>query len=185
MKPTLIFVTSNKHKIEEAQEALKEFDIQQVAKDIPEIQGTAEEIVKYKAQRAFAQLKKPCFVEDVSLCIDAWKGLPGPYVKIFMQTLKAQGVWDLVKHLADPSCSAVATIGYVESVASEKEPVLLTGVVKGKLVAPRGTGGWGFNPIFEPEGFKQTYAEMGGEAKSAISHRKKALEELHEYLKGR
>lgn len=182
MKPTLLFVTTNTHKIEEARTALQEFDVQQTIQDIPEIQGTREEIVKDKAIKAFAQLKEPCFVEDVSLCIDAWKGLPGPYVKVFEQTLKAQGMWELVKHLPDTSCKAIATIGYVDHA---QQPVLLEGIVEGKLVAPRGIGGWGFDPIFEPKGTGKTYAEMGGEGKSRLSHRKLALEKLRVYLQER
>ena len=180
MRPMLSFVTGNTHKIDEARYALPEFDIQQASFDIPEIQGTQEEIVIDKALKAFALLKKPCIVEDVSLCIDAWKGLPGPYIRTFAETLKAQGLWELVKHLKDTSCSAIATIGYAEQ---GQKPFLFEGVVKGKLVAPRGTLGWGFNPIFEPEGMGKTYAEMGGEGKSKISHRKRALEKLHSYLK--
>ena len=78
----------------------------------------------------------------------------------------------------DKSAEAVAMIGYCEP---GKDPMVFEGITKGKVVEPRGDR-FGFDPIFQPEGYDQTFAEMSQEEKNKISHRKKALNKFNDWL---
>ncbi len=79
----------------------------------------------------------------------------------------------------DKRASAVTRIAYAEP---EKRPLVFEGRVQGTIVSPRGTSGFGFDPIFLPQGKKQTFAQMGMDEKNLISHRKKAFEEFKKFL---
>lgn len=176
---TLYFVTTNKHKFEEVRAMLDPIPVEQMPLDIPELQGEHEHIVKEKIRHACTELKQPCFVEDVALYCDALNGLPGPYIKAFEQKLGPGGTWKLLQNFQNKKCSAISLIGYMEPGG---EPRVFAGVVEGELVSPRGEDGWGFDPIFLPEGYEQTYAELGRERKVHISHRGKALQAFKEWL---
>jgi len=176
---TLYFITTNRNKFEEAREILQPLVVEQIPMEIPELQGTPAFIVQEKVLAACNKLQKPCFVEDVALCCNAWQGLPGPYIKDFEQRIHAEGIWRMLKDFEDKTCKAVALIGYCEP---GNEPRIFEGTMEGEIVEPRGTEGFGFDPVFLPKGFQQTYAEMGVQEKNKISHRKKALEQFKEWL---
>ncbi|MBR9691864.1 RdgB/HAM1 family non-canonical purine NTP pyrophosphatase [Candidatus Woesearchaeota archaeon] len=175
----LIFVTGNNKKLEEARKILSGFEIENTKLDIPEIQEEIHEVIKDKAKKATALMNKPCFVEDTSLCFNALKGLPGQYIKEFLDKLGLKGVCNLLATYDDKSAEAVCMVGYCEP---GKEPVILEGKVKGAIVEPRGKIEFGWDPIFQPEGYEKTFAEMTQEEKNAISHRKKALIKFKEFL---
>jgi inosine triphosphate pyrophosphatase len=177
----LIFVTGNVNKVIEARQILFNYDIEHMNIDIPEIQGNAEDIVKEKARFACESFGKPVFVEDVSLHFDALNGLPGPYIKEFMQKMKLEDIPKLIEPFSDRKATAVCSIGYCEPT---RKPVCLQGEVKGMIVKPRGESNFSWDPIFEPDGYNMTFAEMTAEDKNRISHRRLALEKFKEYLEG-
>jgi inosine triphosphate pyrophosphatase len=174
----IYFVTGNENKLKEARQILSHFDIENVELDLPELQGEREEVILEKARLAAKQLGKTCFVDDTSLCFNALKGLPGVYIKHFLEKLGRKGLFNLLKPYEDKGGEAVAMIGYCEP---GKDPIVFEGVTKGTIVEPKGDR-FGWDPIFQPDGYDQTYAEMSQEEKNEISHRKKALQKFNEWL---
>lgn len=154
-------------------------EIENIELDIPEIQGTPEEIAKEKARTACKMTGRAVFVEDVSDCFHALGGMPGPYVKDFLKAMKLEDIPKLLDSFEDKSATAICSIGFCRPGG---EPVCIQGKIKGKIVPPRGRNQFGWDPIFQPDGHKQTFAEMPQEEKNRISHRKKALERFKEYL---
>lgn len=179
---SLVFVTGSSRKLREAREILAPIEIATQALDLPEPQGTPEEIAAEKARLAFKQLKVPLFVEDTSLHITALGGLPGPYVKHFLETIGNEGIAKMLSAFRDKSAVSRTTIAYC---LADGVVRVVKGEARGRIVEPRGTsnfGTFGFDPIFQPEGKRRTYAEMAPEEKNAISQRRKALEALHDAL---
>jgi non-canonical purine NTP pyrophosphatase (RdgB/HAM1 family) len=176
----LCFVTGNKGKMKEAQEILGfPIDIEQL--DLDEIQSLdLAEIVTHKAQQAFEKIKRPLIVDDVGLYINAWNGFPGPFIKFLLQSGGNELLVKLLSTDNNRTVIARAAIGYHDGSGVKT----FIGDVKGSLAeAPRGNGGWGWDPVFIPEHSTMTYAEMGPEQKNKISHRRAALEKLKMYLK--
>ncbi|NQU98186.1 RdgB/HAM1 family non-canonical purine NTP pyrophosphatase [Candidatus Woesearchaeota archaeon] len=174
----LIIVTGNKDKLREAQQILKDFKLTNHALDLPEIQGSPEEIIRLKAREAFKILKKPCFVEDVAFGFKAWNWLPGPYIKDF---LKYVGVENLPALLdgKDKTANMVCTIGYATSESNVK---IIQGEIFGMIASFKEGNGFGFDKIFIPEGDTRRFSEMSDEEKNSISHRGRALEKFRAFL---
>lgn len=178
MLKKITFVTGNLEKLTEAKEILNDFEIENIKIDLPELQGERNAVIKEKAKIACQKIGKPCFVDDTSLCFNSLKGLPGIYVKHFLDNIGREGLFNMLLAYEDKSAQAVAAIAYCEP---EKEPIVFEGITNGNIVKPRGDR-FGWDPIFEPKGYNKTYAEMTKEEKNKISHRKKALNRLREYL---
>ncbi len=98
-----------------------------------------------------------------------------------MTKVGAEGLHKMLQGFADKSASAVCIFAFCESPTSA--PVLFSGVCKGKIVAPQGENAFGWDPVFMPEGFTQTFAEMSQADKNKVSHRGKALALVKQYLK--
>jgi len=174
----LTFITSNAGKLKEAREILKDYDVENIHIDLPELQGEPKDIIVEKARLAATHIQGPFFVEDVSVCLDALNGLPGPYIKDFLKKLGAKGVYDLVANYNNCSAKAICSIAYYK----DEEIKVFEGVIKGDIVSPRGKNHFGFDPIFQPEGSRKTFAEMTPGEKNSISHRRIALKKLNLYL---
>lgn len=175
---TLCFATANPNKAKEAMAILKNCTIEPVELDIPEVQGSSEDIAALKAHAGAEELGKPCFAEDVSLRIRALGGMPGPYIKHFASAIGPEGLWKMLQGFEDKHAEAVCIVGYAEP---QGEPVLFEGIVEGAIVAPRGKG-WGFDAVFQPKGSTKTYGEMTPEEKNHLSHRALALQEFSQWL---
>ncbi|MBT7903757.1 RdgB/HAM1 family non-canonical purine NTP pyrophosphatase [Candidatus Woesearchaeota archaeon] len=182
IKSKILFITGNMNKLREAKEILKDYDIQNKKIDLPELQGTPIEIVKEKTRIALKLLKKPVIVEDTNLRFNALNGMPGPYIKDFLKALGTKDLPKLLTGFKDKSAEAVALIGYGEI---GKPIKVFEGKTKGKIIKPKGDSNFGWDPIFMPEGFKETFAQMSAEQKNKISHRKKAFIKLKNYLKNK
>jgi len=177
----LHFVTSNKGKVSEAEKIL-EFPIEIADIELPEIQSLdLSEIVKDKVVRAYEKVNKPVFVDDVGMFVNAWNGFPGPFIKF----MRLSGSYDnelLLKMLAGEKNREVvvkAVIGFYDGGNIH----IFEGKVEGVLAhEERGSDGWGFDPIFIPKGYDQTFAEMGKEKKNKISHRSIAMNKFKEYI---
>ncbi|KAL5702568.1 hypothetical protein ACHQM5_027770 [Ranunculus cassubicifolius] len=154
------FVTGNAKKLEEVKSILgNSIPFHSLKLDLPELQGEPEEISKEKAKLAALQVNGPVLVEDTCLCFNALKGLPGLNNML----------------LAYEDKSAYAMCVFSLALGPNVEPVTFLGKTPGKIVPARGPNDFGWDPIFQPDGYELTYAEMPKEEKNKISHRSRAL----------
>jgi len=175
----LYFVTSNPHKHQELQ-AILGYPVERVDIDVPEIQSLSlEEVVRAKAEAAYRFVNAPVIVEDVSLEIRAWNGLPGPFVKWFNQTIEPAGIARLMRQEQDRYVCAREIVDLYDG----SEHRLFDGIAEGAVAdEPRGESGFGFDVIFIPKGCTLTYGEMSAKEKNRLSHRAVALKKLEAYL---
>ncbi|PLN84889.1 inosine triphosphate pyrophosphatase [Aspergillus taichungensis] len=178
---SVLFVTGNANKLAEVTSILDSAltQVRNAALDIPEIQGTLEEIARDKCRRAAEMVQGPVLVEDSALEFTAMNGLPGPYIKHFFEALGNDGLIKLIDPFEDKSAAAVCTFAYAEGPG--EEPVVFQGRLEGRIVSPRGPPGFGWQPIFEIGG--ETLAEMTREKKNGMSHRYQALGKLQQWLR--
>ncbi|KZT56916.1 Maf/Ham1 [Calocera cornea HHB12733] len=180
----IVFVTGNKNKLKEVKAILSAgptpIEVGSQALDIPEIQGTTQDVSREKCRRAAELLGGPCITEDTALTFDAMHGLPGPYIKDFLQALGHAGLNTMLDGFPTRRATAICTFAY--SPGPGGEPVLFEGHTRGAIVHARGPAVFGWDPVFEVEGTGRTYAEMAPAEKNGLSHRSKALAKLREYL---
>lgn len=183
-----IFVTSNPNKRREAARIL-DVELESVDLDLPEIQALdVAEVAARKALDAYEALgfpPRPILVEDSGLIVEAWRGLPGALTKWFMSSVGSEGLCNMLEGSVDRSARAVCAVAVVPARTGGPESVeVFTGEVTGEVApAPRGASGFGWDPIFIPDGSARTYAEMGDE-KHGDSHRTRALEAARRWLVG-
>ncbi len=135
-----------------------------------------EEVVRAKAVQAFSLLNRPLFVEDTSFGFEGWKGLPGPFIRSFSQVLGYEELARLVLTTGKASACAFSSIAYHDGWKVWTSRAKL----EGKVVAPRGLGGFGWDSIMEVDG--KTLAEMTPEEKAQKSMRTGAFWELLQKL---
>lgn len=171
---SLYFITGNKGKLAEAQAIIPE--MQGLDIELLEIQDIDPEvIIKAKLQSAFNHHQGEFIVEDTSLHLDCLNGLPGPLIKWFLKTVGLEGLYNIADKLGNNKATAKCIIGY----AKDKNDIqFFEGAVEGRIVAPRGEGGFGWDAIFQPNGYNKTYAEMDAKTKNEMSHRRLALNNL-------
>jgi non-canonical purine NTP pyrophosphatase (RdgB/HAM1 family) len=169
------FITGSENKFREVQRILG-FPLTRVAIDLEEIQAIAlEPVAAHKARQAYAVLGRPVLVEDTGLSFAAWKGLPGALIKWFLATVGTDGMCRLLHGEANRTAAATTVVGYCDSMGYQT----FAGAVEGVIVnTPRGTGGFGWDSLFQPFGSHHTFAEMLPEEKDRFSMRRLALEEL-------
>ena len=161
---TLNFITSNANKLSEVRAILGPVvDLQSKSIDIDEIQGTIEAIAFDKARRAAEVAQGPVLTEDTALEFHALKGLPGPYIKYFLDALGHEGLKNMLAAYEDKSATAVCTFCYCAGPGAR--PLLFQGRCEGKIVPARGPATFGWDAVFEFEEEGQTYAEMEKERK--------------------
>lgn len=130
-----------------------------------------ERIAEGKASWAFQQLRTPLIADDTAFSISALNGFPGPYAAYVLNTIGNAGILKLMAGVRDRSASFTTAIAYADGEGTR----VFTGTIPGVIThAPRGSGGFGYDPIFELAGGR-TLAELPLEEKSAISHRGRAL----------
>jgi XTP/dITP diphosphohydrolase len=177
-----VFVTTNEHKRREAQ-AILGVELEGAALgDLPEIQALdVAEVAAEKALRAYDALgapEHPVLVEDSGLVVEAWNGLPGALTKWFVASVGNEGILRMLAG-GDRSARAVCAVALADV---DGEVRIFWGEVAGTLAPePRGAGGFGWDPIFIPEGGGLTYAQMGA-AKNEDSHRTRALRAARGWL---
>ena len=174
---SLTFITTSDKKLSEVKSILgSAFDVTRVAIDLPEIQGTGEEIVKAKCLDAYRQLQQPLMVEDTSLEFEAWNGLPGPYIKDFCARNTLKELYQMVKPLHTQNATAICRIGYADFNGNVQ---IFEGRLKGSIVEPIGTNGFGFDAIFKPDELESgSFATVTSDVKNSMSHRTRALNEM-------
>jgi non-canonical purine NTP pyrophosphatase (RdgB/HAM1 family) len=171
----ITLVTGNGNKLKELQSIapaglqLKSQDI-----DLPEIQSLdLHEIVEDKVKKAYAVVQGPVIVEDVSTGLDDFDGLPGPFYKFF--SLKRGN--EVLLELAKISSNKV-TVRCLAAYYDGENLLYGEGILRGKVVEPRGENGFGFDPVIVPEGKTRTMAEMLSDQKNELSHRGQAFRNL-------
>ncbi len=175
----MYFITGNKGKFEEVK-AMLPF-MEQLDLDLPEIQELdAHAIIRAKLHAAFEHKTGEFIVEDTSLYLDCLHSLPGTLIKWFLKAMGPEGLARLAVVLGDKKAQAKVIIGYAKS---PEEVVFFEGVIHGTIVLPRGLSGFGWDTIFQPEGYEKTFGEMSRTEKNAISMRRISLMKLKEYLK--
>lgn len=175
----LVVVTSNKHKVSEIN-AILGTKYKASKEDIPEIQSLdLDAVIEAKAKAAYEKFKKPVLVTDVSLEIESLNGLPGTFVKYFVQTLGA-GKTSLLIKSKNRKAKVTDALGLYDGTDLK----IFKGTMRGTISErPRGNSGFGFDVVFIPNGQKKTYAQMSQAEKNEISHRAVALGKLKNYLK--
>ena len=186
-EPVVTFVTGNKKKAEEVRRILNKkadlpFTLTNHKLDLPELQGDDPVLVaKKKCELAAKEINGAVIIEDTSLCFTALNGLPGIYIKWFLDKNGLGGLNDMISFSEDKSAYAQTVVAFCAGPG--KEVFTFDGRTQGKIVRPRGDLDFGWDPIFEPdEGNGLTYAEMTDERKDNISHRKRAFVKFRDFI---
>ncbi|MFH1451186.1 MAG: non-canonical purine NTP pyrophosphatase [bacterium] len=175
----IYFITGNQNKFKEAKLILP--NLEQLDIDLSEIQEMdAKEIIRNKLLEALNYTEGEFIVEDTSLHLGCLKGLPGPLIKWFLKTIGNDGLSEIAERSGDDRAEASTIIGYARN---RKEIYFFEGTIKGKIVKPKGKSNFGWDPIFLPDGYKRTFAEMSQEEKNKISMRRNSLNKLSEFLR--
>lgn len=194
MKITKLVVAShNAGKIAEIKTLLSPLHIEVVSAaelrlgDVEETGTTFEENAKIKAETLTLQCGIPCLADDSGLCVDALNGRPGVFsaryapdrdfnkgMQKLLEEMEASGSDNRKAHFS--CCMALA--------CPNAKTKIFEGRVDGKIaLKPRGSNGFGYDPIFVPDGYEQTFAELGEDVKNKISHRSRALDKFIKELK--
>ncbi|HEX3007934.1 MAG TPA: RdgB/HAM1 family non-canonical purine NTP pyrophosphatase [Bacteroidales bacterium] len=194
----IIFATQNPHKLHEIQhllgtsfllKSLKELNF---SEDIPETQATLEGNALEKARFIYKRYGKACFADDTGLEVTALNGAPGVYSARYAGSLSdfgteqkrsaanIQKLLGALKEKNDNTARFRTVIAYIDSQGKEH---LFDGIVTGSILSElRGDGGFGYDPVFVPDGYNETFAEMPLSSKNKISHRARAFKSFHEFL---
>ena len=186
----IIFATNNAHKISEVQAVLGDgFRLLTprdcgITEEIPETQPTIEGNALQKARYLHDRTGRDCFADDTGLEVEALGGAPGVHSARYATDGHdfAANNRLLLKNL-EGAANRRARFRTVIALILNDEWHLFEGIVEGRIVeAERGTEGFGYDPLFVPEGSDKTFAEMGPEEKNAVSHRGRAVRRLADYL---
>lgn len=172
-------VTGNQGKLAEARR-LCGAELAAVELDLPEIQSLdLIAVLEAKGVEAYRRLQRPLVVEETGLELAAMAGFPGPLVKWMLAAIGAEGIAKTAIAMGDDRVTARCALLLLQP---ERE-IIAVGETRGRVVLPpRGDQGFGWDPIFLPEGEELTYAELGSEAKDSLSHRGRAWSALLEKL---
>ena len=187
----IIFATHNQHKTQEARAilgdnwTLKNLHDIGCEEEIPETADTLQGNALQKAQYVVDHFHANCFADDTGLEIEALDGRPGVYSARYAgEHCTYQDNVNKVLEEMQGMTNRKACFKTVVALILDGETYLFEGRVDGKIIeTPRGTSGFGYDPVFMPDGYNQTFAEMGDELKNSISHRARAMQKLMEFLK--
>ena len=199
----IVFATNNQHKLDEIRSILgKDIEVVSLAdigchEDIPETGNTLEENALMKAQYVYDHYHVNCFADDTGLEVEALNGAPGVYSARYAGGVghDSQANMDkLLNELKDEANRRArfrTVIALIEKkdicpcgCTSIKQIHRFEGIVNGQITRQKsGAEGFGYDPIFQPDGYDKTFAELGTEVKNHISHRARATQKLAEYLK--
>ncbi|WP_321369646.1 non-canonical purine NTP diphosphatase [uncultured Draconibacterium sp.] len=186
----LVFATNNKHKLEELQAILGDHFTLLSLKDIecfdeiPEEQPTLEGNASQKAYYVYDKFGIDCFADDTGLEIEALNGEPGVFSARYAgEDKNPEANMNMVLEKLAKINDRKARFRTVISLVIAGEEKQFEGIVNGEILKEkRGGAGFGYDPIFKPEGINQSFAEMGLEDKNKISHRGRAVQKLVDYL---
>lgn len=187
----LIFATANKHKLSEAQAILGNgFSLVVPSQlgltgEIPETADTLKENAIMKAKFLWDKFGRPCFADDTGLEVDFLDGRPGVYSARYagIEADPVKNMQKLLKELNGANCRKARFVTVVALILGENRIFLFEGALEGSILeASSGCGGFGYDPLFMPEGYSKTLAELSAEEKNRISHRGIAMRKLSDFL---
>ncbi|AWR94550.1 XTP/dITP diphosphatase [Acidianus brierleyi] len=174
-------ITSNKHKFDELDEMAKRNNVNLEWINAPKLEIQAdslEEIVRYSASIFYSIFKSPILVDDSGLFIEELNGFPGPYTNFVKRTLDNKGILKLLSGIKNRKAYFETALCYID----DKITKIFSGKVNGTIISDiRGTEGFGFDPIFVPNGSFKTFAEMKIEEKNTYSHRAAAFKKFLDF----
>jgi len=173
-----VFVTSRPEKAREASRL--GFTLECVPLDLAEPQALDPlTVVDAKARAAFQQLQRPVIVEDSGLEVHAWRRFPGALIKWLEKTAGVESLARMLDPFGQRGATATCAVAYFDG----SRLTAARGESAGSIApAPRGTGGFGWDCVFIPDGSSLTFAEMSDEEKDRVSHRRRAWENLADGL---
>ena len=186
----LVFATNNLHKLKEVKETIdSQIELLSLAdidftEEIPEDQDTLEGNASQKSRHIYDRFQMNCFADDTGLEIDALEGRPGVYSARYAgeNCSFLDNMEKVMEEMAGKS-NKTARFRTVISLIIDGEEKQFEGVVEGEMLEEmKGADGFGYDAIFRPNGFDQTFAEMSLAEKNKISHRARAVSKLSEYL---
>jgi XTP/dITP diphosphohydrolase len=187
-RKVVFFATGNIHKFNEIRSILGPlgFSLAMIRMKGDEIQNDdIKEIAHAAVKNAFKRTGLPIFVEDAGLFIDALNGFPGPYAAYVYKTIRNSGILKLMDSVADRQAKFQSVIAYLDQTLPQ--PECFFGESKGAITQTErkqpGKSGFGFDPIFQPNGSSKTFAEMTIEEKNGYSHRAMAIRKFAKWHK--
>ena len=190
----LLFASQNRHKIEEIKPLLPPYievlSLSEVKyfEEIPETSPTLEGNALQKAQFIFEKFQMPCFADDTGLEIEALEGRPGVYSARYAGEDKSadDNIQKILRELEGVENRSAVFKTVIALVGVSDKPILFEGIVKGSITKDkRGSNGFGYDPVFMPEGYSKTFAQMSLEEKNKLSHRSRAVKKFAEWLGNR
>lgn len=187
----LVFVTNNPHKLEEIRSiAGDKFDICSLKdigcfEEIPETADTIRDNALMKARYVAEKYGVDCFADDTGLEVTALGGAPGVHTARYASASghDTRGNMELLLHNLENATDRSARFVTWIALFMNGEAMTFEGVCNGTILDSRhGDGGFGYDPVFRPDGFDVTFAQMTGEEKNEVSHRGKATRKLLDYL---
>lgn len=191
MKRKLVFATNNAHKLEEVAAILGDkvelLSLNDIGcqTDIPETAETLEGNALLKSSYIFKNYHLDCFADDTGLEVEALNGAPGVYSARYAGGKGHDAQANMLKllHELDGKENRKAQFRTAISLILDGKEYLFEGVIKGEIIKEkRGDSGFGYDPVFMPEGYDRTFAELGNDIKNQISHRALAVQKLCEFL---
>ena len=188
----IVFATNNQHKLSEIRSILGDtievLSLKDIGcdVDIPETGKTLEENALQKAQYIYDHYHMDCFADDTGLEVDALGGAPGVYSARYAGGEGHDSEANMAKllHELGDNSNRKARFRTVIALIIDGKVNTFEGIVKGEIIRERRGGeGFGYDPIFQPEGYDKTFAELGMDIKNHISHRAKAVHKLAEFLR--
>ena len=174
----LVLVTQNQHKLKELTPLFKKYNVEfdTTSLEKHEIRSESIEVIAREAAKiAFETLEKPVVVDDTGFFVDALNGFPGSYAGIILKFIGYEGILQLMTDKEKRTSNFKTAVGYCDGNHMES----FVGTMPGSVARESaGVGGFGYDPIFIPDGFSKTYAELTFDEKVNISHRTKAFEEF-------
>ena len=201
----IVFATNNQHKLQEIRDILgSDYEVVSLKEigcdvDIPETGNTLEENALQKAQYVYDHYHLSCFADDTGLEVEALDGAPGVHSARYAEGTDHDSEANMAKLLRELNgkenrkARFRTVICYIEKkdvcpcgCTSIKKIHQFDGIVNGSIATEKhGTEGFGYDPIFVPEGYDLSFAQLGEEIKNGISHRDRAVAKLAEYLKNK
>lgn len=197
----IVFATNNQHKLDEIRSILgNKFEVVSLAEigcheDIPETGTTLEENALMKAQYVYDHYHVSCFADDTGLEVETLNGAPGVYSARYASMSSDASATPashdseanmarLLRELENNNNRKARFRTVIALVIKEQEKKTFEGVVEGHIAREKsGVGGFGYDPLFIPDGYDKSFADLGNDIKNTISHRARATKKLADYLK--
>ena len=187
----LVFATNNKHKLDEVRaivgDRVEVLSLKDIGchDDIPETADTLQGNALIKARYIYEKYGADCFADDTGLEVDALDGEPGVYSARYAgEDCSSEANMQKLLHNLTGKKNRNAQFRTVIALIIKGEEKLFNGIVTGRITEEKmGDSGFGYDPVFVPEGFSESFAQMSSEMKNSISHRFRATEQLSNYLK--